>query len=89
LLSSRFEDFHQKTILAQKVRRMFVEQFCEAFEKANIDFFVGPTTIGEEPPKIKDITENKEKANPVHEYKMDYYTIFPNAAGSPCITLPF
>ena len=68
---------------------MFVEQFCNAYEKNDLDIIISPTTIGEEPPKIKDITEKKEKSNPVYEYKMDYYTAFPNAAGIPCLTLPF
>lgn len=58
-------------------------------EKADIDFFIGPTSIGEEPPKIKDTSSKKNKTNPVYEYKMDYYTVFPNSAGTPCLTIPF
>ena len=68
---------------------MFVEEYNHAFEKANIDMIIGPTTIGEEPPKIKDILGKTYKSNPIFEYKMDYYTIFPNAAGIPAITMPF
>ena len=29
-----------------------------------------------------------EKKNPVYEYKMDYYTAFPNCTGTPAITMP-
>ena len=50
---------------------------------------ISPTTIGEEPPKIKDIlaADDKER-NPVFEFKMDYYTAFANSLGIPAVTLP-
>jgi hypothetical protein len=35
------------------------------------------------------LNENDAKArNPVFEFKMDYYTAFPNSLGVPSITLP-
>ena len=58
-------------------------------EKADIDFFLSPTSIGEEPPKIHETKESKQKSNPVYEYKKDYFTVFPNSAGTPCMTIPF
>ncbi len=44
--------------------------------------------IGERPPKISDVLNASEAKNPVYEYKMDYYTAFPNCTGTPAITLP-
>jgi Asp-tRNA(Asn)/Glu-tRNA(Gln) amidotransferase A subunit family amidase len=42
--------------------------------------------IGERPPKISDILTRSK--NPVFEYKMDYFTAFPNCTGTPAITIP-
>ena len=88
LLSSRFEDFNEKVIDAQKIRRLIIEEYCTMFEQNNIDFILSPVAIGELPPKIDDILNQKEKKNPVYEYKMDYYTAFPNCTGTPAITMP-
>lgn len=49
---------------------------------------ISPTTIGEEPTLIKDVLENSHAKNPIYEFKMDYYTVFPNSLGIPSITLP-
>lgn len=55
---------------------MFVEEICHVFEDHDLDFIISPTTIGEEPPKIRDMLDKKEKTNPVYEYKMDYSQFF-------------
>jgi Asp-tRNA(Asn)/Glu-tRNA(Gln) amidotransferase A subunit family amidase len=55
-------------------------------EDHNIDFVISPTTIGEAPMKIDDVLNNKTKA--VSEYKMDFYTTFPNSIGIPSATIP-
>ena len=47
---------------------------------------MSPTTIGEEPALISDVLQGT--SNPVFEFKMDYYTAFPNALGIPSVTLP-
>ena len=52
LLSSRFEDFNEKVIEAQKVRRLLIEEYCKVFEDNQLDFIISPVAIGEEPPKI-------------------------------------
>ena len=90
LLSSKFEKFNERVRMAQKVRRMFISQWCEEMERNDIDVVISPTTIGEEPTMVQDVvnTFNKEKRNPVYEFKMDYYTAFPNSLGIPSITLP-
>ncbi|TNV79929.1 hypothetical protein FGO68_gene2537 [Halteria grandinella] len=88
LLSSRFEDFNEKVIDAQKIRRLIIEEYCSVFEKGNIDMIISPVVIGERPPKISDVIGQSEKKNPVYEYKMDYYTAYPNATGTPAITIP-
>ena len=88
LLSSRFEDFNEKVIEAQKIRRLLIDQYCKVFEEKNLDFIISPVAIGELPPKINDIINQKEKKNPVYEYKMDYYTALPNCTGTPAITIP-
>jgi Asp-tRNA(Asn)/Glu-tRNA(Gln) amidotransferase A subunit family amidase len=90
LLSSKFEHFNDKVRTAQKVRRMFISQWCEELEKHDIDVVISPTTIEEEPPVIADFYKPKESktANPVYEFKSDYYTAFPNSLGIPSITLP-
>lgn len=55
LLSSRFEDYNEKVIEAQKVRRLLIEGYCKVFEDNQLDFIISPVAIGEEPPKIEDI----------------------------------
>ena len=91
LLSSKFEKFNEKVRTAQKVRSLFISQWCEALERNDIDVVISPTAIGEEPPLISDFV-NKPKdsntLNPVYEFKSDYYTAFPNSLGIPSITLP-
>jgi hypothetical protein len=32
LLSSRFEDFNEKVIEAQKIRRLIIDEYCKVFE---------------------------------------------------------
>ena len=50
---------------------------------------ISPTTIGAEPPRIEDILKPQGAArNPVYEFKMDYFTAFPNSLGIPSVTLP-
>lgn len=90
LLSSKFEQFNEKVRTAQKVRRMFITQWCEQMEKNDIDVVISPTAIEEEPPIIADFYKPKESktANPVYEFKMDYFTAFPNSLGIPSMTLP-
>jgi Asp-tRNA(Asn)/Glu-tRNA(Gln) amidotransferase A subunit family amidase len=71
---------------------MFIRQWCEALEKNDIDVVISPTTIGEEPTLIADVVNTSvdtKTRNPVYEFKMDYYTAFPNSLGIPSITLPF
>ena len=71
---------------------MFISQWCEALEKNDIDVVISPTTIGEEPTLIADVVNTSvdtKTRNPVYEFKMDYYTAFPNSLGIPSITLPF
>lgn len=95
LLSSKFEKYNEKVRTAQKVRRMFISQWCETLEQNDIDVVISPTTIGEEPTLIKDIiggqgssSTDVKTRNPVFEFKMDYFTAFPNSLGVPSITLP-
>jgi Asp-tRNA(Asn)/Glu-tRNA(Gln) amidotransferase A subunit family amidase len=66
-------------------------------ELNDIDVVISPTTIGEEPTMIEDVVgtsnssqddEETKSRNPVFEFKMDYYTAFPNSLGIPSITLP-
>lgn len=88
LLSSKYEQYNEKVRTAQKVRRMLIKQWCQALEDNDIDVVISPTTIGEEPTRIKDVTESTEAKNPIYEFKMDYYTVFPNSLGIPSVTLP-
>ena len=70
---------------------MFISEWCEALEKNDIDVVISPTTIGEEPTLIADVINsnvNIKARNPVYEFKMDYFTAFPNSLGIPSITLP-
>ena len=71
------------------MRALLIEQWCREMEAKNIDVVISPTTIGEEPTRISDVV-NSDKANrnPVYEFKMDYYSAFPNSLGIPSITLP-
>jgi len=70
---------------------MFISEWCEVIEKNDIDVVISPTAIGEEPTLIADVINssvNTKTRNPVYEFKMDYYTAFPNSLGIPSITLP-
>ena len=87
LLSSRFEDFNEKVIEAQKIRRLIIDEYCKVFEGNKLDLILSPVALGEAP-KIEDVLNQTEKKNPVYEYKMDYYTAFPNCTGTPAITMP-
>ena len=71
------------------MRRMLIEQWCEEMERKDIDIVISPTTIGEEPTRIEDVVNApKENRNPVYEFKMDYYSAFPNSLGIPSVTIP-
>lgn len=68
---------------------MLISQFCKEMEDKEIDVLISPTTIGEEPTRIEDVVgASTAKRNPVFEFKMDYYSAFPNSLGIPSITLP-
>jgi len=68
---------------------MLIQQWCEEMERKEIDIVMSPTTIGEEPTRIEDVLNApKEERNPVYEFKMDYFTAFPNSLGIPSVTLP-
>ena len=89
LLSSKFEEYNERVRTAQKVRRMLIKQFSDEMENKEIDILISPTTIGEEPTRIDDLDNADEKTrNPVYEFKMDYFSAFPNSIGIPSITLP-
>ena len=89
LLSSKFEKYNEKVRQAQKVRHLLIAQWCREMEQKQIDVVISPTSIGEEPLKISDIVNApKHLRSPVYEYKMDYFTAFPNSLGIPSITLP-
>ncbi len=85
VLTSRFENFNEKYIEAQKARRLLVEAYNETLEEHNIDFLLSPTMIGKEPPQLKDLQAG---VSPTEEYEVDWYTCMANAVGSPAITLP-
>ena len=68
---------------------MLISQWCKEMEDKEIDVVISPTTIGEEPTRISDVVgAPKSQRNPVYEFKMDYYSAFPNSLGIPSITLP-
>jgi len=70
---------------------MLIEQWNKEMEEKDIDVVVSPTTIGFEPQIQSEILAPKPSGaakNPVYEYKMDYFTAFPNSLGIPSITLP-
>ena len=68
---------------------MLIEQWCKEMEDKEIDVVISPTTIGEEPTRIEDVVNApKARRNPVYEFKMDYFSAFPNSLGIPSITLP-
>jgi aspartyl-tRNA(Asn)/glutamyl-tRNA(Gln) amidotransferase subunit A len=90
LLSSKFEDYNEKVAIAQKVRRMLIEQWNTEMLSKDIDIVISPTTIGEEPTRIADVVggTKKKNRNPVYEFKMDYFSAFPNSLGIPGVTIP-
>jgi len=34
---------------------MLIQQYCDVFEKDDLDFIISPTALGEEPPRIEDV----------------------------------
>lgn len=90
LLSSKFEKYNEKVRTAQKVRRMLIEEWNAEMISKDIDVVISPTTIGEEPTRISDVVggSKQKNRNPVFEFKMDYYSAFPNSIGIPSITIP-
>jgi Asp-tRNA(Asn)/Glu-tRNA(Gln) amidotransferase A subunit family amidase len=54
----------------------------------DVDLIMSPSCIGEVPPKIKDILDNKNKDQSVYEYMQDYYTVLANCLGMPALTIP-
>ena len=74
---------------AQKVRRLFINQWCTMMEKNDIDIVISPTATREIPPLVDDKFRAARKMNnPVYEFKSDYFTAFPNTLGIPSMTLP-
>ena len=68
---------------------MLIEQWNQEMEEKDIDVVVSPTTIGFEPQlKSEILNETGASKNPVYEYKMDYFTAFPNSLGIASVTLP-
>ena len=69
---------------------MLINQWNKEIEDMDIDCVISPTTIGEEPTRQEDILAPQagQARNPVYEFKMDYFTAFPNSLGIPSITLP-
>ena len=90
LLSSKFEKYNEKVRTAQKVRRLLIEQWNKEMIAKDIDIVISPTTIGEEPTRIEDVigSAKQKNRNPVFEFKMDYYSAFPNSLGIPSVTIP-
>jgi len=90
LLSSKFEKYNEKVRTAQRVRRMLIEQWNREMISKDIDIVISPTSIGEEPTAIQDVIGSTKKSNrnPVYEFKMDYFSAFPNTLGIPSITIP-
>jgi len=90
LLSSKFEQYNEKVRTAQRVRRLLIEQWNREMIAKDIDIVISPTSIGEEPTPIADVVGSAKQANrnPVFEFKMDYFSAFPNSLGIPAVTLP-
>ena len=65
---------------AQKIRRLIANDFAAAF--AQCDFIVGPTT-----PSVA-FPIGAKSADPVQMYLNDIYTIAPNLAGLPALSIP-
>mgnify|MGYP000707309857 CR=1 FL=1 len=66
---------------AQKVRRLIYEETCKIFQ--DFDFIVTPTT----PTTAPKIGE-KDKQDAVNVYLADIFTVHPNLAGMPAMSLP-
>ncbi len=54
----------------------------------DVDLIMSPSGIGEVPPKIKDILQNDNRDQSIHEYMQDYYTVLANCLGVPALTIP-
>ena len=66
---------------AQKVRRLIYEETCNIFQ--DFDFIVMPTT-----PTTAPEIGAKDKQDAVSVYLADIFTVHPNLAGMPAMSLP-
>lgn len=58
-------------------------------EQNDIDIVISPTALKEVPPLVDDkFRAQRKQNNPVYEFKMDYFTAFPNTIGIPSMTMP-
>lgn len=78
VLSSGYYDAYYTK--AQKVRRLILNDFQQAFEK--VDFILGPTT-----PTAAFMLDQK-KQSPTERYLADVYTTAVNLAGLPALSMP-
>jgi Asp-tRNA(Asn)/Glu-tRNA(Gln) amidotransferase A subunit family amidase len=70
---------------------MLIEQWNKEMEEKDIDVVISPTAIGFEPQLQADFFKrqvNRTYKKPAYEYKLDYFTSFPNSLGIASITLP-
>lgn len=77
LSAGYFDDYYLK---AQKIRRLISDDFKQAFQ--TVDLLICPTT-----PCVA-FKHNYGKQNPLDLYLSDIFTIAPNLAGLPAISLP-
>mmetsp|Transcript_18560 Transcript_18560/g.16443 ORF Transcript_18560/g.16443 Transcript_18560/m.16443 type:complete len:125 (+) Transcript_18560:423-797(+) len=79
-------------IKAQKIRRVFCQQYNDVFTKSvdscgkGVDILLSPNAVGEIP-TVSSIL-NGEIDPVVGEYSQDYYTVPSNVSGAPSLCLP-
>ena len=92
VLSTQDVDFNEMFIKAQKIRRLFWEQYNDVFNYSDdlssqgVDILLSPNAVGEIP--TVSAIQNGEIDAVVGEYSQDYYTVPSNVAGAPALCLP-
>jgi aspartyl-tRNA(Asn)/glutamyl-tRNA(Gln) amidotransferase subunit A len=81
VISTQDVDFNEMYLKAQKIRRLFCQQYDETMQK--VDILLSPNAVGDIP-KIKSIL-NGDIDPIVGEYSQDYFTVPSNMSGAPAI----
>jgi aspartyl-tRNA(Asn)/glutamyl-tRNA(Gln) amidotransferase subunit A len=84
VLSTQDVDYNEMFIKAQKIRRLFCQQYNDTMKE--VDILISPNAVGDIP-TVEEVRSGKIDAI-VGEYSQDYFTVPSNVCGAPSLCLP-